>query len=357
MNNYQLFGVQVSVEKLKYTLNGCKADANEISTIQTMFKTHGESRSMELFKWQYLGALNGTQVVIASDPTSSVYEGAALVAAFSNPMLVNGKPAVGAQAFDTLTLENHRGRGLFVQLGTKLYENLISNNTSLLFGIPNAAAYPGWKKHLGWNMIDHLPLIARPIGTRYVRVRLKLRKPKIDVQNIQNSHVQMVSEVPRDVLELFNSSIGTDHTGVIRSYEYLKWRLSRPGSSYRLFEVRSKGGELLAFGVYELLLKHGCALGYVMDLIVNRDSAKTGRVLLRHMIKEMKHRGADLVFAWSMPGSFPRAMYSRSRFLPFPSRIRPVELHLGYKTFGDLSNDFLKNYSDFGFSYLDSDTV
>jgi hypothetical protein len=238
-----------------------------------------------------------------------------------------------------------------------MYESLSSSNASILFGIPNAAAYPGWTKHLGWNMIDPLPLIARPIGSRYVRVKLKLRKSKIDSQNIKSSQVRMVSEVPEDVTELFNSSIGTNHTGVIRNYEYLQWRLSRPGSSYRLFEIRGKGGELLAFGVYELLLKHGCALGYVMDLIVNRNSAKMGRVLLRHMIKEMKHRGADLVFAWSMPGSFSRAMYSRSRFLPFPSRIRPVELHLGYKTFGYLSNDFLTNRSDFGFSYLDSDTV
>jgi len=347
----------VSVEKQKFTLSSSKAGSDELSIIQTMFKTHGESRSMDLFKWQYSGALNGTQVVIASDPANSANDGAALVAAFSNPMLVNGRPAVGAQAFDTLTIEKYRGNGLFVQLATKLYESLNSNNTSMLFGIPNAAAYPGWTKHLGWNMIDPLPLIARPIGSRYVRVKLKMRKPKIDSQIIQNPQVQMVSEVPKDVTDLFNKSIGTNHTGVIRNYEYLKWRLSRPGSSYRLFEIRSKSGELLAFGVYELLLKHGCGLGYVMDLIVNRNSAKIGRKLLRHMIKEMKHRGADLVFAWSMPGSFPRAMYSRSRFLPFPSRIRPVELHLGYKTFGSLSNDFLKNRSDFGFSYLDSDTV
>jgi hypothetical protein len=347
----------MSVEKQEFTLNSCKADSGELSVIQTMFKTHGETRSMDLFTWQYLGVLNGTQVVIASDPTSAVGEGAALVAAFSNPMLVNGKPAVGAQAFDTLTLESYRGNGLFVQLATKLYESMISNNTSVLFGIPNAAAYPGWTKHLGWNMIDPLPLIARPIGLRYVRVKLKLRKPTINSQSIENALVQMVSEVPKDVTDLFDNSIGTNHTGVIRNYEYLQWRLSRPGSSYRLFEIRGKGGELLAFGVYELLLKHGCALGYVMDLIVNRNSEKAGRILLRHMIKEMKHRGADLVFAWSMPGSFPRAMYSHSKFLPFPSRIRPVELHLGYKTFGDLSNDFLKDRSDFGFSYLDSDTV
>jgi len=345
------------VEKQEFLLNGCVAGSNELAIIQTMFMMHGERRSKELFDWQYLGALNGTQVVIASDPKNPAVEGAALVAAFSNPMLVNGKPAVGAQAFDTLTLESYRGNGLFVQLATKLYESLIANNTSILFGIPNAAAYPGWKKHLGWNMIDPLPLIARPIGSRYLRVKLKMRKPKIDSQIIQNQQVQMVSEVPKDVTDLFNNSIGTNHSGVIRNYEYLKWRLSRPGSSYRLFEIRSKSGELLAFGVYELLLKHGCGLGYVMDLIVNRDSASTGRVLLRHMIKEMKNRGADLVFAWSMPGSFSRAMYSRSRFIPFPSQIRPVELHLGYKTFGNLDNDFLKNRADFGFSYLDSDTV
>ena len=344
-------------EKQKFTFSSSKAGSDELAIIQKMFMTHGESRSMELFKWQYSGALNGTQVVIASDLADSTNEGAALVAAFSNPMLVNGKPAVGAQAFDTLTIEKYRGNGLFVQLATKLYESLVSNNTSLLFGIPNGSAYPGWTKHLGWNMIDPLPLIARPIGLRYLRVKLKLRKPKMNLRSIQNPKVHMVSEVPKDVTDLFNNSISTNHTGVIRSYEYLRWRLSRPGSSYRMFEIREKNGELLAFGVYELLIKHGCALGYVIDIIVNRNSASTGRLLLRHMVKEMKHRGADLVFAWSMPGSFSRAMYSRNGFIPFPSRIRPLELHLGYKTFGNLDSGFLKDRADFGFSYLDSDTV
>ena len=347
----------MSIEKQEFTLRSCKAGSEELSVIQTMFKTQGESRSADLFKWQYSGALNGTQVVIALDSKSSVSDGAALVAAFSNPMLVAGKPAAGAQAFDTLTIEKFRGNGLFVQLGTKLYESLNASNTSILFGIPNAAAYPGWAKHLGWRMIDPLPLIARPIGLRYLRVKLNLRKPKMDSRSIRSPKVQIASEVPKDVTDLFNSSIGTNHTGVIRSYEYLRWRLSRPGSSYRMFEIRGKNGELLAFGVYELLIKHGCALGYVIDIIVNRNSASTGRLLLRHMVKEMKHRGADLVFAWSMPGSFSRAMYSRNGFIPFPSRIRPLELHLGYKTFGNLDSGFLKDRADFGFSYLDSDTV
>jgi hypothetical protein len=347
----------MSIEKQKFTINSCKANSEELTVIQTMFKTHGESRSMELFAWQYSGPLNGTRVVIASDPTNSANEGAALVAAFSNPTLVAGEPAGGAQAFDTLTIAKYRGNGLFVQLATKLYESLSSNNTSFLFGIPNAAAYPGWTKHLGWNMIDPLPLIARPIGLRYLCVKLKIRRPKINFESIQNPKVQMVSEVSKDVTDLFYSSIGANHTGVIRSYEYLQWRLSRPGSSYRLFEVRSNSGELLAFGVYELLLKHGCSLGYVMDLIVKRNSASMGRLMLRHMVKEMRNRGADLVFAWSMPKSFSRKIYSRIGFLPFPNPLRPVELHLGYRTFGNLASDFLKDLSDFGFSYLDSDTV
>lgn len=347
----------MSIEKQKFTFRSLKAGSDELHIIQMMFKTHGEYRSMELFKWQYLGALNGTQVVIASDPANSINDGAALVAAFSNPMLVNGKPAVGAQAFDTLTLEKYRGNGLFVQLATKLYENFELNGTSMLFGIPNASAYPGWTKHLGWNMIDPLPLIARPIGLRYLRVKLKLRKPKINIRTNHNQKVQMVSEVPEDVTALFNDSIGANHTGVVRSFEYLQWRLGRPGSSYRIFEIRGKCGELLAFGVYELLLKHGCSLGYIMDIIVKRNSARMGKLLLRHMMKEMKNRGADLVFAWSMPKSFTRSIYSWNGFLPFPSFIRPVELHLGYKTFGNLENNFLKNRGEFGFSYLDSDTV
>ena len=347
----------MSREKRAFTVDSRKASLNESVIIQKMFYSHGESRSTELIEWQYLGALNGTQVVTASDPMSSDNEGAALVAAFSNPMLVAGKPAVGAQAFDTLTLAQYQGNGLFVQLATKLYESLVVQNTSILFGIPNSAAYPGWTKHLGWKMIDPLPLIARPIGLRYLRVKMKIRTPKMNSRVSQNPKVHMVSEVPKDVSELFNKSIGANHTGVIRSYEYLQWRLSRPGSSYRLFEHRDQDGELLAFGVYELLLKHGCALGYVMDIIVNRNSVNAGKVLVRHIVKEMKNRGADLVFAWSMPKSFTRAIYSRNGFLPIPRQVRPVELHLGFRTFGNLDNNFLKDRADFGFSYLDSDTV
>ena len=79
----------MSVEKQKFTLSSSKAGSDELAIIQTMFKTHGESRSMELFEWQYSGALNGTQVVIASDPANSANEGAALVAAFSSALCGN----------------------------------------------------------------------------------------------------------------------------------------------------------------------------------------------------------------------------------------------------------------------------
>ena len=113
----------------------------------------------------------------------------------------------------------------------------------------------------------------------------------------------------------------------------------------------------MAFAVYELVMKHGCCLGYLMEIMVDRNHEDAGKKLLKSMIKEMRSRGADLVFGWASASSTLRRLLKSSWFIPFPEKLRPIELHFGYKANDPAIHQSLLNQSSWSISYLDSDTV
>jgi len=328
-----------------------------IDVAQSMFRLQGEERDRELFDWQYAGPLGGAYVALAHDQRGPLLGPVALYAAFPNRFLVHGIEVIGVQSFDTLTVAEFRGRGLFVELAKSLYTLMETTDIELVYGIPNALSVSGFSKHLGWKMIDPLPMRVRPIGLRFGRVRVGLRKPSLENRVGQSKSITMVLAIPPDISELFHSFVTDKYVGVIRDFEYLSWRLSRPGSTYRMFEKRSSSGTLLAFGVYELLLKHDCCLGYVMELMIAPGREHDGKVLLSEMISEMQCRGADLVFCLSIPGSNAYRGLRSNHFFNFSERIRPIELHCGFRPIGRKIIAANLARENWNFSYLDSDTV
>jgi hypothetical protein len=186
-----------------------------------------------------------------------------------------------------------------------------------------------------------------------------MRTPRVSDFRLttQDSCIEEVGSCPDDIDDLFSRVGSSEYVGVVRNKEYLDWRLKRPGATYRLFTYRSSTGELLAFGAYELVLKHGCSLGYVMELLHDPSQPHASRNLLSAMTAEMKSRGADLIFAWSMPTSRSRQSFRSNFYFPFPERMRPIELHLGFRKFSESISDSELSRENWYISYLDSDTV
>jgi len=334
-----------------------RSNTQIIDVVQSMFRLQGEERDRELFDWQYAGPLGGAYVSLAHDQRGPLLGPVALYAAFPNRFLVHGIEVIGVQTFDVLTVAEFRGRGIFVGLANSLYRSMETAGVELTYGIPNALTVSGYSKHLGWKMIDPLPMLVRPIGLRFGRVRFGLRKPSLENHVRPSKSITMVLAVPPDISELFHSFVTDKYVGVVRDFEYLSWRLNRPGSTYRMFETRSSSGTLLAFGAYELLLKHDCCLGYVMELMIAPGHEHDGKVLLYEMISEMKCRGADLVFSLSIHGANAYRGLKSNHFFNFSERIRPIELHYGFRPIGQkivAANLVRENWN---LSYLDSDTV
>ena len=326
--------------------------------IQQLLSKNGENKDIDLINWQYVDCPSGAHVSIAHLQGSVNEKPVALYAVFKNRMLIKGKPALGAQSIDTLTNAEFRGRGLFRTLASEIHEDMLSHEIEVIYGVPNGLSYQGFQKYLNWSMLDPLPMLARPIGLRYLRVLAKLRRSKLEPTSGGPSRFGThIDEVPKDVSDLFSRSISDNYTGVIRDYEYLAWRLNRPGATYQLFEHRDGSGKLIAFAVYELVMKHGCCLGYLMEIIVDREYEIAGKNLLKSMIKEMRSRGADLVLGWASASSTLRRLLKSSWFISFPEKLRPIELHFGYRANNPVIHQSLLHQSLWSISYLDSDTV
>ena len=150
-----------------------------ISTIRKMFLDQGDEKSLDRLQWQYLGPLGGAYISLAHTSSGPTDGAAALYTAFPVQFLVHGQKYLAVQSFDTLTLEKFRGQGLFTILANNLYEALQTQNIDLVFGFPNGSSVKGFSKHLNWTFIDPLPMLARPIGLRYLRVRAKVRSPRL----------------------------------------------------------------------------------------------------------------------------------------------------------------------------------
>lgn len=321
-----------------------------VELIAQMFAKHGEIRSNELLHWQYLSHLGGAHVCIAHTKAGLFAEPAALYAAFPTRFQLNDQPMLAYQSFDTLTAAGFRGRGLFVRLAELAYRQIAANGAALVYGIPNGESFGGFVRHLDWSILDPLPMMIRPIGLRYLRSRVGLRRP--------NSHVvgslHQPAVCPADVTNLLQRSQYADQSGVIRDYEYLQWRLRRPGSSYQVIESRNSQGVLNGLAIIELLAKHGGAIGYLMELMIDLAMVDDGQHLLDEAIDRLVISGADAVLAWAMPSDPIRTLLRRSGFRNLPSRISPIELHMGYRP---LDGESILTRDELRWSYLDSDTV
>ena len=333
-----------------------RANAESLEAVRKLFQDEGESRTTELLKWQYLERLGGSYVAIAHTEEGIQGGAAALYAGLPTLVQVGNETVSAVQSFDSITANQFRGKGLFSRLGNYTYKKLSEQGVVLVYGIPNANINNARITQLGWRSLDPLPFLIKPFGLRYLRVRSRLRTPRISTGSgsVVSGSIRQIPSCPEDVSDLSSRSDLVDRVGVRRDYDYLTWRLARPGSSYRHFEFRSSSGSLLGYAVYELVIKHGCSVGYFMELITDVQHPESAGELAQAVLEDMRSRGADVCLAWWMESSRASSVLRQHGFFQLPERFRPIELHLGYRYLVDgreLSRD------SFAFSYLDSDTV
>jgi GNAT superfamily N-acetyltransferase len=348
-----LHQVAVLPDGLRISFGRCQT-RGDVECVQRLFAAVDEPKPQELADWQYLEPSGGSYLAVAHDDRGPLEGGVAMYAAMPVPFQMGGRPCSAIQSFDTLTLPSHRGRGLFPQLAEIVYGEATKAGEILVFGVPNASSVGGFIKHLGWTADSAVPLRVRPVGLRYLRRRAGLRR--ITPPELVNCHPDERCSVPPDVEGLVQSSLQPSW-GVRKTYDYLSWRLRRPGVEYRSVEVRGASGVLQAWGAACVESKHGATVGYLLTVLFRPDSAHAGRQALATLGRAMRDEGADLILSWSWPASPSSQLLLSLGYVPAPTWLRPIDLYFGYRRLTDTIPMPLLEVPSWDFSYLDSDTV
>lgn len=105
---------------------------------------------------------------------------AAYYGVFPLQLMVNGKVILAAQSGDTMTHNEHRKKGLFVQLATLTYDTCKREGIYLLYGSPNQFSYTGLVQNLKWEHRENI-----------IRYDLKLSWKTVPLPKIVSAHKKM----------------------------------------------------------------------------------------------------------------------------------------------------------------------
>ena len=238
---------------------------------------------------------------------------------------------VGYQAIDTIVDPACRGQGLFVKLGA-LAQDPAQLGGAVLWGLPNANAAPGWYGQLGWTNFGSVPMLIRPLRTGFMLGRLHKSLRAIDFRLVGSAH-ELFDPLDRETLPdfdgLWNAMKPTLGISVDRSPEWLRWRLfDKPEAVYRLVAAR-RGAQLDAVVATRIADKHGARLCYCIDALARPGQAQQLATMLRSELANAARNGAEAALAWCAPHDPAYAAFRKAGFIPFPARLRPIEINFG----------------------------
>ena len=282
------------------------------------FESNGTPRRIDALRWQYCDNPAGDTLVdlaLANGRVGAIY------AVQPAQIRLKGAPVLGAQSVDTLVDAQFRGRGLFTRMADSVYERARQRGGALVYGFPNQSSAPGFFNKLGWQSLDPVPFLVRPLRTSFIASKLPLgtwlrhlpdvRLPVGSPRLRTGEELREIAELGPEIDELwerFSANIGV---AVQRTSEYFRWRLNKPGERYRL----------------------------------------------RGALERMATDRADAVLAWSFGHSPNAKAYRQAGFVPLPERLRPIELHVGVRPLDDSLAGVLSERQNWYISYCDSDTV
>ena len=352
-------------------------DASEdgLLRLKALFDDNDSPKDLGALRWRYLqNPVDLVCVDFAIDDESGTTAGAYCVSACR--FKVGDDERLVVQSLDTLTDARFRGRGLFKGLAATTYGRCADAGVRAVYGFPNGNSAFGFFERLGWTRLDPLPFLIRPLRVPYLAGKLGLpsgwseRLPARPL--VPLGAPSLPSDVGLRVMTEFDDAFDdvwrkfapSFCVGLVRDARYLRWRFhENPTARYKTYGLFRRG-QLAAFVTFTVAEKHGGRVGYVMELMHDPAETGDGSILLRQALADMARAGADVALAWNLSHSINRPAFRATGFLPFPERLRPIELHFGVRPFDVPTAQSptggapaLGNRDNWYLSYCDSDTV
>tara|TARA_B110000211_G_C14065759_1_gene547586 strand:- start:134 stop:1180 length:1047 start_codon:yes stop_codon:yes gene_type:complete len=335
-----------------------------VEIFKKCFEINGSPKKKENIIWQFLDNPENNSIVdIAYDEdknrTASIY------ALFCVKLKIGNSLFKGAQSLDTMTDVNYRGRGLFVNRANDVYNKAKETNVSFVYGFPNGNSIHSFRKRLGWEVMDPVPFLIKPLKSKYFTNKISLLSffPNINLSLFRfyknkNYQIKEVNDFPKEIDTIWENFSKDITVAVNRDKVYLEWRyLQKPNESYSILHCYDASNKYLGCAIYTIKDKHNGKIGYIMELIYDLDKPKSGELLLKFAIDKIKKAKADCILVWCFEHSPNYKVFKKELFFKIPKKLKPIELHFGVRSFNEDIADFVNKRDNWYLSYSDSDTV
>lgn len=345
-------------------INYLKLDLNSLDYYINCFKENGGNKDKEKVIWQFFkNKLPNDFTMIARD--ESLQKTAGIYAMSSVIFQIDNESVLAAQSLDTITDVNYRGKGLFTSLANSIYKKGQEEKLELVYGFPNGNSIHGFVKNLQWEKLDPIPFLIKPLNTNYFSRKIKYLgwvpnlKLSFFISKLTYKY-KLVEEFSfsEDVNEIWDIFSKHFSVSIKRDHSYLTWRyLLKPNENYRIVNSYNEYNQFVGFIVFCVKEKHDGKIGYIMELIYNPLTPRVGQELLNYAVNEIKKTNADVILSWCFDFSPNFISYKKNGFFKLPEKLRPIELHFGYKLLNSKKVNLLKDRKNWFLSYSDSDTV
>lgn len=221
-------------------------DGDEALILGLFERSFGKPMSIEYWRWRFRdNPIDAPMIQLA-------WDGDVLAAHYAvSPvrMAIDGEPRLAALSMTTMTDPDYRGRGLFVQLASALYERLERRGYACVWGFPNAQSHRGFVRDLRWQNVHEIPML------------------RLEVAGSKQTGAEKIEELtqPAPMLDaVWDRCRKLRPILVWRDAQHLAWRyLQHPSNQYRILATDSG---------YVVFKRYGDEVDLVDVLVVDEDA-------------------------------------------------------------------------------------
>ena len=250
---------------------------------------------------------------------------------------VDGEDCTAGLALNVVTDAALRGRGIFAGLGRAANERMAAAGITFAFALPNANSFPGFLRHLGYQDIGDVPLLARPVNVhRLVAKRLPLpgagaiaglfsrpftKDLPAALPVAKGIEITRIDRFDARFDALWQRVRGRQRVMAVRDATYLNWRYRDiPLRRYECFAA-SEGDELGGYIVLRLDQIAGLDAGLVVDFVAA--NADAGARPIAHALVHFHGHDLDLLAGLMLPHTAEYGLLRRVGFWPLPRPLLP----------------------------------
>ncbi len=261
--------------------------------------------SREEWEWKYFGQKEEPDIwVVEKDSTIIGHLGL-----INHKINSKGNVIDGCHAVDLYIYEEHRRKGIFVELGKKALDSAGEKGTDIAFGFPNIEAMGGHLKY-GWKQIGMITRAMKPLKPHEYSMKVfpdnKLKQTLLKSKMKQygkRKAIDPISGLTISGIEKFDDDINkfidtyankSELNMVQRDSDHLNWRYNaHPEKKYKSM-VAIANGEIKGF----IIGTTDKGNGYIVDMMVSHGEHDILKNLIWNMEEYFLKMDAVAAYTW-----------------------------------------------------------